>query len=112
MAGPVTALTEARVPVWFSLDVASRDLTTMLKALVLICSLTATPDLRDCSLDNATSMIRVPEEFGNPAMCFMHGQAYLAYTAIAEDLGQDDRVKVICARREKVEASKRPMSIR
>ena len=82
----------------------------MLTALVLICSLTATPDLRDCSIDNAVSAIRVPEEFGNPAMCFMHGQAYLAHTALAEDFGQDDRVKVICARNEKVQAAKRIIS--
>ena len=50
----------------------------MLTALVLICSLATTPDLASCTRDNAVDVLRVPESFGNPAMCFMHGQAYLA----------------------------------
>ena len=70
----------------------------MLMALVLVCSLSATPDLADCTRSNAVSVIRVPEEFGNPATCFMHGQAYLAETSLGRDLAENERIKVICAR--------------
>jgi hypothetical protein len=77
----------------------------MLTALVLICSAVVTPDLRDCTRDNATaSLMRVPAEFGSPATCFMHGQAYLAQTSIGEELGKDDRVKVICIPNEAIDA--------
>jgi hypothetical protein len=72
----------------------------MLTALVLICSMAISPDISDCTRSNATSVMRVPEEFGNPATCFMHGQAYLAGTAIGRDLDADDRVKVVCVRSE------------
>jgi hypothetical protein len=68
----------------------------MLTALILICSTTVTPS--DCTRDNATTVIRVPAKFGNPAKCFMHGQAYLAETSIGQTLSNDDRVKVVCAR--------------
>jgi hypothetical protein len=76
----------------------------MLTALVLICSMAITPDLRDCTRDNATSVIRVPAESGNPATCFMHGQAFLAQTSIGQALGDTDRVKVVCTRSETVDA--------
>jgi hypothetical protein len=35
----------------------------------------------------------------------MHGQAYLAQTSIGQELGVNDRVKVICIRSEAVDAS-------
>jgi hypothetical protein len=70
----------------------------MLTALVLICSVAVTPDLRDCTRDNATAVMRVPADFGTPVTCFLHGQAYLAGTEIGQELGNDDRVKLICAR--------------
>jgi hypothetical protein len=70
----------------------------MLTALVLVCSLAITPDLASCNRDNAVSVTRVPEEFGNPAMCFMHGQAYLAQTEMGRELSEDERVKVVCSR--------------
>jgi hypothetical protein len=69
----------------------------MLTALVLVCSLAATPDLRGCDQSNAVDVMRVPEEQSNPAICFMHGQAYLAGTALGRQLGADERVKVVCA---------------
>jgi hypothetical protein len=50
----------------------------MLTALVLVCSIVVAPDLAACNRANAVDVIHVPEEFGNPATCFMHGQAYLA----------------------------------
>ena len=77
----------------------------MLTALVLICSLTVTPDARDCTRDNAAAVMRVPAEFGNPATCFLHGQAYLAGTSIGRELEPDERVKVICVRSEVMAAS-------
>jgi hypothetical protein len=73
----------------------------MLAALVLICSVVVTPDLRDCTRENAAVVMRVPAEFSNPGTCYMHGQAYLAETS----LGNDDRIKVVCARSETVDAS-------
>src|SRR5215831_1887168 len=78
----------------------------MLTALVLICSVALTPDLRDCSRANAVAVMRVPAEFGNPATCFMHGQAYLADTSIGQELGDDERVKVVCARSEAAEGDR------
>jgi len=70
----------------------------MLTALVLICSLAATPDLASCTRDNAVDVMRVPESFGNPATCFMHGQAYLADTSLGRDLAANERVKVVCVK--------------
>jgi hypothetical protein len=79
----------------------------MLTALVLICSVAITPDLQDCSHANATTVMRVPAEFGNPATCFMHAQAYLAGSSIGRDLDASERVKLICVRSEKLAASAR-----
>ena len=84
----------------------------MLTALVLICSVAVTPDLRDCNRANATAVMRVPAEFGHPAACFMHGQAYLAETSIGQELGDNDRVKVVCARSESVDAAIRAPTTR
>jgi hypothetical protein len=77
----------------------------MLTALVLICSTSITPDLRDCTRDNAAAVMLLPVQSGNPATCFMHGQAYLAQTSIGQELGVNDQVKVICIRSEVVDAS-------
>jgi hypothetical protein len=41
----------------------------MLTALILVCSLAVTPDLRACSRDNAVHVVLIPEEFAIPAMC-------------------------------------------
>src|ERR1700760_1102883 len=70
----------------------------MLTALVLICSTAITPDLRDCNRDNAADVMKVPTEFANPMTCFLHGQAFLAETSIAQDLRETDRIKIVCAR--------------
>jgi hypothetical protein len=72
----------------------------MLTALVLICLVAAAPDPHDCTRNNATAVFRVPAEFGSPATCFLHGQAYLAGTSIGRGLERDERVKVICVRSE------------
>ena len=68
----------------------------MLTALILVCSVAVTPELRDCDRDNAVYVLRLPEETGNPATCLMHGQAYLAGTAIGRELRDDERIKVMC----------------
>jgi hypothetical protein len=70
----------------------------MLTALILICSLATTPDLRSCSRDNAVDALQMPEAFAGPAMCFMRGQAYLADTSLGRELSENERVKVVCVR--------------
>ena len=70
----------------------------MLTALVLVCSLAVTPDLATCNRTNAVEMIRVPEESGNPFMCFKYGQTYFAQTGIGRELTENERIKVMCVR--------------
>jgi hypothetical protein len=70
----------------------------VLTALILVCSLAATPDISACDKSNAIHTLRVPEEFANPVTCFMHGQAYLAETSIGQDVTSDERIKVMCVR--------------
>jgi hypothetical protein len=70
----------------------------MLAALILICSIAVTPDLRDCNRDNAMTVMRLPTEFASPTSCLMHGQAYLANVSIGRELDEKDRVKIVCAR--------------
>jgi hypothetical protein len=65
-------------------------------ALILVCSTAVTPDIRDCTRDNARVAMRVPEVSGSPATCLMGGQAYLAQTSIGQSLGKDEVVKVAC----------------
>jgi hypothetical protein len=48
----------------------------MLSAIVLICSAT----LHDCTLDNATVVMRLRVESGSPAACLMHTQEVMAQT--------------------------------
>ena len=81
----------------------------MLTALVLICSVVLTPDLRDCSHGNATAVLRVPGEFGNPGTCFMHGQAYIADTSLGRDLAQGEAIKVVCVRSSAAKVDKADM---
>ncbi len=70
----------------------------MLTALILICSLQTTPDIRSCTRDNAVDAMQVPESFTNPVTCFMHGQAFLAETSLGRELTDNERVKVVCVR--------------
>ena len=83
----------------------------MLTALVLVCSVATTPRIEDCTLDNARTVMHVPEEFASPMVCFMHGQAYLAQTSIGQELGDDERVKVVCARSDLIDASIRRLGV-
>lgn len=82
----------------------------MLTALILICSTAMTPDIRDCTRDNASDVMRVPTEFANPMTCFLHGQAFLAETSLAQDLRETDRIKIVCARSQSVTA-KTPFAV-
>lgn len=84
----------------------------MLTALVLVCSLALTPDLASCDQSNAVDVMRVPEEFGNPATCFMHGQAYLAQAEIGRTLGENERIKVVCVQSKKMNTAMREIVIR
>ena len=77
----------------------------VLTALVLICSAAVAADPGDCTRSNANMVMRVPAEFGNPATCFMHAQAYLAGSSIGRDLDANERVRIICGPRESVIAS-------
>ena len=77
----------------------------MLTALILICSLATTPDIRDCSRTNAVDVMVMPVSSGNPATCFMHGQAYLASTDMGRNLADNERVKVVCVRKELAESA-------
>jgi hypothetical protein len=70
----------------------------MLTALVLVCSLALTPDLHDCTRENAVHVLQVSEEFALPATCAMHGQAFLAETSVGQELANDERVKIVCIR--------------
>ena len=78
----------------------------MLTALILICSVTTTPDLRDCTRTNAVDVLVTPVAFANPATCFMQGQAYLAGTSIGRDLTENERVKIVCVHRVAVETGR------
>ena len=79
----------------------------MLTAIILVCSLAITPDLRECGRDNATSVMQVPEEFAMPSQCFMRGQAFLAETSIGREIAENERIKVICTPTHKLTAGRR-----
>jgi len=68
----------------------------MLTALILVCSIATTPDLAECNPATARIVMRTPEAYTSPVTCAMHGQAYLAETAVGRMLHKDDRVKVVC----------------
>jgi hypothetical protein len=78
----------------------------MLRALILVCSAAVAAEPQDCTRYNAITVMRVPEEFGNPAHCFMHAQAYLAGSQIGRDLDATDRIRIVCVRSTSVTASK------
>jgi hypothetical protein len=77
----------------------------MLTGVVLICSAAVVADPHECTLSNANTVLREPVEFGNPATCFMHAQAYLAGSSIGRELDASERVRIICVPRESVIAS-------
>lgn len=64
--------------------------------LILICALGIANV--DCSTDTATVVVQGPEA-GGPATCALHGQAYIAGTAIAEYLRDGHYLKLACTPR-------------
>ena len=66
----------------------------MFKVLILVCPVTLSPN--ECRADTAVAVIDGPES-PNEAMCGLHGQAYIADTAIAAR-HKDEYVKVTCSR--------------
>jgi hypothetical protein len=71
----------------------------MLTALILVCSFAFVPDLAACTEENALVVVRDPETFASPGSCLMHGQAYLAESAIGRDLSKSEAVKILCVRK-------------
>ncbi len=71
----------------------------MLTVLVLVCSVSVTPDyLQNCDRNNAVQVMQLPEQIASPSMCAMRGQAYLAGTTLGQELAENERVKVLCIR--------------
>ena len=71
----------------------------MLTVLVLVCSVSVTPDyLQNCDRNNAVQVMQLPEQIASPSMCAMRGQAYLAGTTLGQELAVNERVKVLCIR--------------
>ena len=70
----------------------------MLTAIVLVCSIAVTPNLRACDETNARIVMHAPEIYNNTIACAKAGQTYIAVTAVGQTLGPNDRVKVVCAR--------------
>src|SRR5262249_17570782 len=70
----------------------------MLTAFILVCSLAKTPDLGNCTRDNALDVVHVPATFENAVACFMHGQAYMAGSSVGQDLHDGEAIKVVCVR--------------
>jgi len=66
----------------------------MFKVLILVCSVTLAP--QDCKVSTAAAVIAGPDA-PNEVMCGLHGQAYLAGTAIAAR-HEGEYVKVTCSR--------------
>jgi len=59
----------------------------MLTVLVLVCSMSVTPDyLRNCDRNNAVQVMQLPEQIASPSMCAMRGEAYIAGTTIGQQL--------------------------
>lgn len=62
-------------------------------ALILVCAL-GTPQ-SECSMENAAAVLQGPA-VSSPILCGLHGQAYLAATAIADYLEGGHYLKVRC----------------
>lgn len=71
----------------------------MLSALILVCSLAITPNIRDCDQANAVDVIRLRSATASPTSCLLQGEAYVAGTAIGRNIAVDEALKVTCARR-------------
>jgi hypothetical protein len=70
--------------------------TSMMTALVLICSLAKTPLAMDCGTDNAVDLLRVPGEYYSLVTCFSRAQAFIA--ASRYELSIDHYPKIVCGK--------------
>jgi hypothetical protein len=61
-----------------------------------LASVTDRPGQQKIRAAGRSGVIRVPAEFGNPITCFMHAQAYVAETSFGQELGSNDRVRIVC----------------
>jgi len=83
----------------------------MMTASILVCSIMTVSNLGDCTRDNALDIMYVPTTFASPVSCLMHAQAYLADSSIGRDLQQNEGVKVMCVRGNRIDkAEGRPGS--
>jgi hypothetical protein len=67
----------------------------MFKVLILVCS--AQLAHQDCGTGNATDVIWGPDA-ASEITCALSGQAYVAETAIANGIGDNRYLKVVCIR--------------
>jgi hypothetical protein len=67
----------------------------MLKMLILICAVGTAP--ADCRPQSALDVISGPD-VASPVMCGLHGQAYVAETALANRRHDDEYLKIVCVK--------------
>lgn len=67
----------------------------MLKMLILVCAMGIAP--ADCRPQSALDVISGPD-VANPVMCGLHGQAYIAETALASRGHDDEYLKIVCVK--------------
>ena len=65
----------------------------MLKMLILVCAVGIAP--ADCRPQSALDVISGPD-VASPVMCGLHGQAYIAETALANRRHDDEYLKIVC----------------
>jgi hypothetical protein len=70
--------------------------TSMMTALVLICSLAKTPLAMDCGTDNAVDVLKVPGEYSSLVTCFTRAQAFIGESRY--ELAVDHYLKVACGK--------------
>jgi hypothetical protein len=67
----------------------------MLKMLILVCAVGTAP--ADCRPQSALDIISGPD-VASPVMCGLHGQAYIAETALATRGHDDEYLKIVCVK--------------
>jgi hypothetical protein len=67
----------------------------MLKMLILVCAVGTAA--ADCRPQSALDVISGPD-VASPVMCGLHGQAYIAETALASRHHDDEYLKIVCVK--------------
>ena len=67
----------------------------MFKVLLLICAISV--EHRDCKIDSALTVMQGPEA-ESQAACAFQSQAYIARTAIAATMTDNEYLKITCTR--------------